>query len=81
MTRCNNETQSLSTITHLSHVQEDCEVLCQLLCRHDYSQFERHLQALTEFYKQASSPNDFPSMYRVLTAIEKQVVLICDKRY
>ncbi len=55
-------------------------MLCQLLRSHDYAQFECHLQALTDFYKQASTQTDFASMYRALIAIEQEVMHICDKR-
>lgn len=62
-------------------MQEESEVLCKYLRNHNYAQFERHLQALTDFYKQASSQTDFNGMYRAMMAIEKEVMNICEKRY
>ncbi len=55
-------------------------MLCKHLCNHDYAQFECHLQALADFYKQASSQADFNGMYGAMVAIEKEVMNICDKR-
>ena len=56
-------------------IQVDSEVLTKLVRGSKFSEFERHMCALKEFYAQSSSATEATNMYHVLNSVES--VLLC----
>ena len=68
------------THTHTPQ-QQDLELFASLLREQKVSEFESHLQSLTELYAQAGPAADKASVFQALTATESVLTSISESRW